>query len=126
MNEAWIPIVMFIMLGMVIGLFFYFRFRSRAELQSTVRVALEKGQELSPELLERLGEPRKLPVQDLRRGIISVAVAFAIMSFGYFVDDEDALRPLLGVSCLPLFVGLAYLLMWKLQLSGDPKEAGRN
>lgn len=126
MNEAWIPIVMFIMLGMVIGLFFYFRFRSRAELQSTVRVALEKGQELSPELLERLGEPRKRPFQDLRRGILSIAIALAIMSFGYFVDDEDAFSAMLGISSLPMFIGLAYLLMWKLQLSGESKEAGGN
>lgn len=112
MQAEWVPIVMFLMMGLVAGLFLYFRHRTRAELQNTVRVALEKGQELSPELLERLGEQKKKPGHDLRRGIIAIGLACGIASFGALVGDEDALSPMLAISMLPLFVGLAYLLIW--------------
>jgi hypothetical protein len=114
MHEEYIPIVMFIVIGSVLGLFYYFRYRARAEMQQTVRVALERGHELSPELIDRLGEPRKSPVQDLRRGVISIFVGIGIAVFGYFLDEQDAERPLLAISMLPFAVGIAYLILWKL------------
>ncbi|HZW58675.1 MAG TPA: DUF6249 domain-containing protein [Woeseiaceae bacterium] len=117
MHEEYIPIVMFVVIGGVLGLFYYFRYRTRAEMQNTVRVALERGQELSPELIDRLGEPRKSPFQDLRRGIIAISLAIGLGLFGYVVDEPDAVRPFLAIAAFPLFVGLAYLLLWRLDRS---------
>ena len=119
MNEAWVPIVMFTMIGLVLGFFYYFRYRARAEMQQTVRVALERGQELSPDLVERLGEPRRAPVADLRRGLVGLALALALGLFGVILGEEDAVRPLLATSMLPLFVGIAYLVMWRMNRSEE-------
>ena len=53
MTEEFIPIVMFIVVAIIFWLVSYFRFRSKSEMQQTIRLALEKGTELSPELIDR-------------------------------------------------------------------------
>lgn len=39
MTEELVPIVMFVVIGAVLGLFYYFRYRTRADMQLTVRTA---------------------------------------------------------------------------------------
>ncbi len=119
MNEEMIPVVMFLMIGMVISLFFYFRYRTRCDMQQTIRVALEKGHELSPELIDRLSEPRKPENTDLRRGVLAMALALAGAGFGFFINDEDVVQNMLAVATLPFFISLAYLFLWRF----SPREA---
>lgn len=116
--EILIPISMFIVIGVVMSLFYYFRYRTRSQMQQTVRVALERGQELSPELIDRLGEPRKAPDRDLRYGVIAVFLAIGIAVFGFALNEDDAVRPMLAISMLPLAIGIAYLVLWRLDKSG--------
>lgn len=113
MNIEWVPIVMFISLALVAVLFFYFRFRTRREMQQTVRAALDKGAELSPELLQQLGEPQRPKNADMRRGIIGVFLGIAFGAFGVLLGEEDAVRPMLAIGAFPLLVGVAYLGLWK-------------
>lgn len=112
-NEVWVPLSMFIGLAVVFSLVIFFRFRSRQELHLTIRSAIDKGQELSPEIVERLGNPPVAPDRDLRRGLIAVGIAAGIALFGVVLGEEDAVRPLLGISMLPLAVGMAFLLMYR-------------
>lgn len=112
MEIEWVPIVMFASFGVVLSLFFFFRFRIRKEVQHTLRVAIEQGQELTPEVLDRLGESTS-GVADLRRGVLSMAVGIGVAAFGIFLGEEDALRPMLAISAFPFLVGLAYLGLWK-------------
>lgn len=109
--EIVVPSVMFITIGVVLGLFFMFRHRSRAELHQTVRNALERGQELTPELIERLGQPRQSAHADLRKGLIWLAIGLGCILFGVLIDEEDAVRPLLGIGAFPLLIGVAYFIM---------------
>ncbi|MDH3645906.1 MAG: DUF6249 domain-containing protein [Gammaproteobacteria bacterium] len=112
MDEFWIPIVMFVSIAAVLGLWLYFRFRTRSALQLTVRTAIEKGQDLSPELLDRLGQPKSSAYADLRRGVISIGLGAAFAIFAFVLDEQDAVRPLLAVSAFPFAVGVAYLALW--------------
>ncbi|ANO50242.1 DUF6249 domain-containing protein [Woeseia oceani] len=114
MSEELIPVVMFIMIGVVITTAFYFKHRTRAEIQKTVRVVLEKGQELSPELLDSLGEPKKSGNHDLRRALVFMALALATATFGYLLNEEDVAEKLVAIAMFPFFISLAYLAMWKL------------
>lgn len=109
--EALIPIVMFICLAVVVAIFLMFRHRSRAELQQTVRMALDKGQELTPEIIERLGQPKQPPYSDLRRALIWIATGVGFAAFGFILDEEDAVRPLIAVGAFPLVIGIAYLIL---------------
>ena len=55
MIEEMIPVVLFLVTGAIFWLFFMYRHRTRAEKQKTIRLALEKGSELSPEFMKSLG-----------------------------------------------------------------------
>jgi len=110
-HEMWIPIVMFIGLTVVLSLFVWFRFRSKQEMQATIRTAIDKGQELSPELVDKLAGPKPAPNRDLRRGILSVALAISFVLFGRMIGDEDAVGPMTGIAMFPLMIGLGFLLM---------------
>jgi hypothetical protein len=104
---------MFLSMAVVIALFFMFRYRARRDLQDTLRTAIDKGQELTPEIIERLGTPPSAPDRDLRRALISLAIAAGFALFAVVLNEDEAVRPMLAVSCFPLATGVAYLLMYR-------------
>ena len=111
-EEALIPIVMFMMVGIVTVTYFYFKARTRADKQNTIRLALEKGNELSPEFLQQLGEAEPPKDRDLRRGVIFRALAMGLVLIGFAVPEPEALRGLLAGAALPFSIGVAFLLMY--------------
>jgi hypothetical protein len=114
-NVEWVPITLFLCLAVVVVLFLYFRYRSRREAQQTVRAALEKGVQLTPELLQQLGEPQRPRNSDLRRGVIAMSLGIGFAAFGLLVGEEDAVRPFLAIGAFPFVVGVAYLGLWKVR-----------
>ena len=112
MIEALIPIVAIVSFFGVIALAFYFRYRSRADIQTTVRTAIESGQELSPELIEGLMDSLTNRHSDLRRGVISIAIGAAVFAFASLVGEEEAEGPLMALSMFPVLIGIAYLGLW--------------
>ena len=112
--EIFVPIVMFLVVGFCIGSFFYYRFRARQELQLTVRAAIDSGQTLSVDVLEEITSALHPKKNDLRKGMVYVALALAFLMFGFFVPDEEASMIMAGLAAFPLFVGLAYLVLWRL------------
>jgi len=110
-NEELIPIVMFVGLTVVFCTLFWFRYRARREMQETLRVALDKGHELTPEIIDRLGHPRASKDKDLRLGVIWLALAVGLVLIGFAVPDEDALRGLLAGAAFPFAIGIAYMIL---------------
>jgi hypothetical protein len=104
-----------LILAAVIFVGLYFRYRARVDAQVTIRAALEKGQPLSPELLERLMLPIASNANrrnvDLRRGVILVAVGVGIGVIG--VAAAPTLKEALAFAVLPFVIGLAYIALWK-------------
>lgn len=115
MVEEWIPIVMFIGLTVVFSLYFWFRYRSRFDTQQTVRLALDKGHELTPELIDRIGHPKPPKNKDLRLAILWITFAVGLVLIGIAVPDSDSdvLRAFMAGAALPFVIGVAYLLMWR-------------
>ncbi len=107
-----VPVTLFIALATVFGLYYYFRYKTRKDLQATVQTVVEKGQELTPELLERLGQPAKPAKSDLRRGVTLMATGLAIGVFGLTIGEPDAVRPLLAFGLFPFILGLAFMGLW--------------
>lgn len=106
-----IPIVMFAGLTIVFCALFWFRYRARREMQETFRIALEKGHELTPEIIDRLGHPQASKDKDLRLGVIWLALAAGLVLIGIAVPDANALRGLLAGAALPFAIGMAYLIL---------------
>lgn len=111
MQEEWIPIVMFISLAAVLIVVFWLRFRSREAMQQTIRLALDKGHELTPDIIDRLGHPKRPKNQDFRLGVIWLAIAIGFALLGLAIPEEEATRPMLGVAGFPAVIGFAYLIL---------------
>ena len=107
-----VPIVLFLTIGGVVSLIYYFRYRTRQAIQETVRTALEQGQNLTPEVLERLTDSLQSRNADLRHGVISITVGLALFAFGNLIGEEDARAPLMAISAFPTLIGFAYLGLW--------------
>ena len=110
-NEVWIPLSMFIGLTVVMTVWVWVRYKAKLDTQITIRSAIERGQELSSDLIEQLVNPPVPPHRDLRRGVVGVLTAVGFALFAVILGEEDAVRPLLGVAMFPLSLGVAFLLM---------------
>lgn len=116
MVEELIPIAMFAAIALIFFLVLYFKHRGRAEMQQTVRLALERGTELTPEIIQRLGAPAEPSKnRDLRAGLIWLALAVGLALCGFFVPDPSgyALKGCLAGAAFPFAIGIAYMIMWR-------------
>lgn len=113
MEELWIPIVLFIAVTVIFCLWFYFKYRTSMATQETFRLALEKGSELSPELIKQLAEPEPAKDRDLRRGLIWAAIGIAMVILAVAIGEPEAMGPIMGSAAFPGLVGVAYLIMWR-------------
>ncbi|MBU1384631.1 MAG: hypothetical protein KKG14_03180 [Alphaproteobacteria bacterium] len=95
--------------------------REKREVQATVRHAIDKGQDLPPDLIDALTRDvaSKLPSRsrDLRRGVIWLAVGIGIAAFGIVTDlggnswNDGVDSGLLGIACIPTVIGLAFIVL---------------
>ncbi|MDP2116215.1 MAG: DUF6249 domain-containing protein [Brevundimonas sp.] len=121
-----IPVIAIVaFFGTIVAIVFgptYLRSRDRRETQQTVRHAIDKGQELPPELIEAMTRDvaSKLPsrTRDLRRGVIWLAVGIGIAAFGLLSNmgwDHRAMENvgngMLGVAAIPATIGLAFIVL---------------
>ena len=121
MSEELIPITMFLGLTIVVSLFFWFRYRARGDLQATIRTAIDKGQELTPELIDRLGSPQAPKDKDLRLALIWLAIAAGLALTGLAVPDPTghAFQGTLAGAAFPFAIGIAYIIMWRFTERGQ-------
>jgi hypothetical protein len=115
MEDVVIPIFIFASIVGVIWLFSHYNYKKRLTAHETLRLAVEKGQEVSPELVERMSYLNDPAKSDLRRGILLIAFGAAFICLGLLIphDEPEALRGMLGVSSFPIILGFAYLGLWR-------------
>ena len=114
MTGEWVPIILFVVIGLVVVGYFYWNHRNRADVMKTVQTAIEKGGELNADLLTQLGAAVNPRVRDLRRGIIFIAVGVAGLLCSVLLDVPEAVNGILAGSMFPLLLGAGFLLVWKL------------
>ena len=100
----------------------YLKSREKREVQQTVRHAIDKGQDLPPELIDAMTRDvaSKLPsrTRDLRRGVIWLAVGIGFAAFSYLSnlgwndhDMEGASAAMMGLAAIPATIGLAFIVL---------------
>ena len=126
-----VPLVFF---AMIVAIFVgpsyirsHFAAQERARLHETLRLALEKGQSMPPELIASLQASvpeRQLPTaeRDLRRAVVFSALGVGLCALGYglwyglmSVSYEAAYitgGSVAGIGALPGLIGLAYFVLW--------------
>ncbi|WP_293680447.1 DUF6249 domain-containing protein [uncultured Phenylobacterium sp.] len=113
-------VILLIIFGSIASLFLvprYLKSVERQKMADTLRIAIEKGQPLPTEVIEAMSTNVRSPAlppspqRDLRTGIVwmAVGVGFAALGLAISFDWPDALYPLLGLACFPIFIGLAFV-----------------
>ncbi|WP_323847191.1 DUF6249 domain-containing protein [Microbulbifer magnicolonia] len=119
MNEGTLalltPFALFLLVGSGLWMILHFRHKSNAEAQQTIRLAVDKGNDLTPELVKQLVNRAPHPKRDIRFGTMWIAVAIGLALMGVLVPDPSnhALRGLLSIAAIPLMIGIAYLAIYR-------------
>ncbi|KCZ55581.1 hypothetical protein HY29_11740 [Hyphomonas beringensis] len=114
MEDIIVPIGLCATIVGIVWLVSHFNFKKRKTIHETVRDAIDKGQVLDREMIERLALVTDPVRADLRRGVLFLAVGIAFGFLGVMVGSEqgEAIKPMIGVASFPVFLGLAYLGLW--------------
>lgn len=115
MDEAIIvPTVVFGSIVGIVWLVSFFNSRKRLTIHETLRHAIDKGQTLSPELLQNMSLVTDPVRADLRRGVLFLAfgAAFAVLGTLIGMEESEAVTPMLGIATFPIFMGIAYIGLW--------------
>lgn len=118
----WIVMIIFGVIGAIVLGPTWLKSREKREMQQTVRHAIDKGQALPPELIDAMTREvqGKLPsrTRDLRKGIIWTATGIGIGLFSVVSSlgdsgwrGENFDDGLLGIACIPLTIGLAFIVL---------------
>jgi len=108
MSGEQIPVFLGLFLAAVVVAYFYYNSRNKAEIQKTLKTAIEKGVPVDEGLLTAMAGPSQ-PDADRRKAFILLATAVAIALFGRVVDDDDMVVS--AIALFPAFIGAAYLLL---------------
>jgi hypothetical protein len=121
LEDVLIPIVLFGTIALITWLVVSYRHRSRADKQQTIRLALEKGAELTPELMKSISEPEPPKNKDLRSGLIWLSLGVGLALCGFAVPDPTghALQGCLAGAAFPFSIGIAYIIMWRYGSLGE-------
>jgi hypothetical protein len=123
--EILIPLSFFAMIAALVIAPRYFKSQERQKMAETLRVAIEKGQPLPPEVIDAMSSNVRSPglppspQRDLRTGIIWLGIGVGLAALGLVVsfEEPDALFPCLGVATFPTFIGLAFIALGLLNKS---------
>ena len=100
---------------LVVAAIMFFSYMKQRSLHRTVRMMVEKGQEVPAGLFAT--PPVIRARSDLRRGVVLLMVGLGLMIFFGAVNDWENGVWSLGV--IPGVIGLGYLLVWKLETRRD-------
>jgi hypothetical protein len=87
--------------------------RTQKIKHETLRLMIEKGVEI-PAQFSFMDSP-PTPASSLRRGLILTALGLGIACFFLIVRAPEAV----GLGAIPFFIGLAYLLIWRLEKNSN-------
>jgi hypothetical protein len=83
------------------------RIRKQAQLHQTLRLMIEKGSDIPPELFA----PPSSAHSDLRRGLVLVGVGLSLLILIGMVEGFASGSWAVGL--IPSFIGVAYLIVWQ-------------
>ena len=114
LESVLVPIVLFLSPALIVWIVSHFNARKRNTVHETLRLAIDKGQALSPEMMEKMSLLTDPARADLRRGVLFLAfgAAFAVLAALVGREEADALTPMLGIATFPIFMGIAYIGLW--------------
>jgi hypothetical protein len=116
-EDVLVPLAFFTFLGVIIVVPNIMKYRDRARMHETLRVAFDRGQPVPPEMIEALQRNVKTnstPQSDLRRAVILIGVALGLVAMSFVLGqfEEHAQWGVMAGATIPGFVGLGYLALY--------------
>lgn len=117
-----VPLGFFSVVVLIVWFVSYFNFHKRRTIHETIRAAIDKGQEVSPETIQNMSmttDPRR---GDLRKGVVLVAIALAICLMGLINMGNHGLENaeiFLSIAVFPGIIGIAFLALWRFGYDGQ-------
>ena len=132
--EILVPISFFVFLGAVIVAPIYYRHKARMAQMDLMKQALERGQNLDPQLLEKLYEVehhKKRPAQPRRSlgaGVVLTFLALGLGGAGFLSNGFDPSgmgeNGLYTAALIVGCIGLAYLVLAIVDYASKKKDEG--
>lgn len=115
-----IPVILFISIAGVLGVFSYFNFKAKKEQQETLRQSIAAGHKIDDETLKLFIKQPATPEADLRTGILSTSIGFGVLCAAiyayYAMTSNDELSLLLAiVGIVNLSSGIGHIISWNLR-----------
>ncbi|XBQ15494.1 MAG: DUF6249 domain-containing protein [Oceanicaulis sp.] len=117
MEDILIPLGAFTMVVLIVALNVWAGASRRKQVMETVRDAIRSGQNLDADTVRALGaEGPKKEGGDLKAGLILIAVAAALVVFGYAVgsadvsDTPEVVAIFSAIAAFPGFIGVVLVL----------------
>jgi hypothetical protein len=114
MSGEMVPIVMFVVLGVIVIAYYYWNHKNRLSVMETVQKAIETGGELNTDLLNQLGAAVNPRIRDFRRGIIFLSLGVAGLLCSFFFLSPDVVNGIRAGTMFPLLLGVGFLIVWKM------------
>ena len=119
-EENWILLVVLLLIGSITIVGLFLSHARRMKPHQVLEKSIDKGYELTPEVLEKVSQVKSPRERDLRRGIILISISLALFFFSFVIPDEDEARVVFrAMSLFPFFTGGGFLLMWRLNRYDD-------
>ncbi|MDQ3315252.1 MAG: DUF6249 domain-containing protein [Verrucomicrobiota bacterium] len=97
---------------LIVAAIMFFSYLKSRSLHRTVRMMVEKGQPVPPELFA--AAPSAIRARsDMRRGVVLMMIGVGVMVFLGAVNDWEGGAWSLGI--IPFLIGAGHLLVWKLE-----------
>jgi len=126
--EIAVPLSLFLMVVLIVFVAVNGSVQKRRATLKTIEEAIRNGQQMTPDLIRALGMPRKNAGGDVKSGAILIAVALALIVFGWMVSAIDggseayeAQMVFLGFAAFPGFIGVV-LMGFGLLSKNKPEE----
>ena len=97
----------------IVAIIFFFVSRANDQKQKTLRMYIEKSDNMSPEVMDALKSIQKkpkTPMNDVRAGLILIAIAAGFMIWNY-LDNHELGGGLGGIAAVPGMIGVALLVL---------------
>jgi len=115
-NDIVTTIAVFGCILLVVAILGFLRHRRTRMLHDTVRLMIEKGTVIPPELLNPTPAVRR-PQSDLRSGLVLLGIGLGVSI--YFLGKSNHAW---GLGLIPMFMGIALLITWKVERNKDQKK----
>lgn len=116
MSDLWIPISILISFTTLLCVTIFFSSKNKKEVQVTLRQLIERGDEITPEILNKLGTFKSSKILDLRRSLIFFSVGVACLLAGLILQH---IKLAFAIAIFPLLIGVALFVSWKVNQLED-------